>query len=77
MAPEIATEQAASTGQAGAAPAAGVAEPKRNAPSVQQLAANLVYDQVAAFATADKKECARGDKEQCLKFQRVSIEGDP
>ncbi len=37
----------------------------------QRMAANQVYGEVAASAIADKKECAQGDKEQCLKFQRA------
>jgi hypothetical protein len=38
---------------------------------VQRMAANQVYGEVAASAVADKKECAQGDKEQCLKFHRA------
>jgi hypothetical protein len=35
------------------------------------MAANQVYGDVAAAAITDKKECAQGDKEQCLKVQRA------
>jgi hypothetical protein len=38
---------------------------------VNQMAANMAYGDVAAAAVADKKECAQGDKDQCLKFQRA------
>jgi hypothetical protein len=35
------------------------------------MAANREYEDVAAAAVADKKECAQGDKEQCAKFDHA------
>ena len=36
-----------------------------------QYAANKSYDDVAAAATADKQECAKGDQQQCEKFAKA------
>lgn len=36
-----------------------------------QYAANKGYDDVAAAAMADKKECAKGDQQQCEKFAKA------
>lgn len=39
---------------------------------VNRMAANMAYPDLSAAAAADRKECAQGDKEQCVKLQRAS-----
>jgi hypothetical protein len=39
--------------------------------SVNRKAATMAYPDAVAAAAADKKECAQGDQEQCLKLQRA------
>ena len=39
---------------------------------VNHMAAHMAYDDQAALAAADKKECETGDKAACVKLQRAT-----